>query len=88
MTPEQKESGVDELLAQFGTLARHDLDELRTERIRKRSRRILARHRRQSRRIRAAASRLYSGYLEPVLVCGLAGAILFWAFERARFILL
>jgi VIT1/CCC1 family predicted Fe2+/Mn2+ transporter len=88
MTAEQKNSRVDEILEPFASLAQHDLDELRTERIRKRSRRILARHRRQSRRIRTAANRLYAGYLEPVLVCGLAGAILFWAFERARFLLL
>ena len=84
--PAQNES-MDELLARLGDLPIHDLDPMRSERTRKRAHGVLARHRRRIRRIRAAASKLYAGYLEPALVCGLAGAIIWWAFERANFIL-
>lgn len=88
MTPSYESDSPDDLLGALRALPLHDLDALRALRIRARSHRVLAGHRRRSRRIRAAAGRLYSGYLEPALVCGFAGAILVWAFERASFLLL
>ncbi|MBW1808956.1 MAG: hypothetical protein JRJ87_12250 [Deltaproteobacteria bacterium] len=88
MTPDIENDQVDELFGQLKSLARHDLDELRTQRIRQRSHRILARHRRSARRLRTATSRIYSRYLEPALVCGFCGLILLWAFDKARYLLL
>ena len=87
MNDSKSNESMDALLAQLSELPVHDLDPMRTERTRQRAHGVLARHRRRIRRIRAAASKLYAGYLEPALVCGLAGAIMWWAFERANFIL-
>ena len=84
--PKNNES-MDDLLVQLGELPVHDVDPMRAERTRKQAYGVLAHHRLRIRRIRAAASKLYAGYLEPALVCGLAGAIMWWAFERANFIL-
>ena len=87
MTPDIENNQADELFGQLKSLARHDLDELRTQRIRKQSHRILKRHRRSARRLRAATSHIYSRYLEPALVCGFSALILLWAFDKARYLL-
>jgi len=89
LTPDDSLAGfeMDALLEQLAALPTHDLDALRTKRTQVEARRVLARHRRRARRIRAAAGRLYSGYLEPALVTGFTGAILVWAFSKANFLL-
>ncbi len=85
MTSPLKESQVEQLLS---ALATHDIDPMRTEHTRRRAHQILARHRKRRHQWQPKAGLWYYHYLEPALVLSLVSLVLFWAFERAAFVLL
>ena len=76
---------VEQLLS---SLSSYDLDPMRSERTRLRAHKILARHRKHLHHWQAKTGLWYHQYLEPALVLSLVFLVLFWAFERAAFVLL
>ena len=83
-------SPIDQLPAEqlLSSLSTHDVDPMRSERTRRRAHKILTRHRKCLRRWQAKTGLWYRQYLEPALVLSLVFLVLFWAFERAAFVLL
>jgi len=87
MTQDSKTGFEDDLFAQLANLPAFDAETGRIEQIRVEAHAVLARHRRRTGSWKTDMAQVYSRFLEPALVSGLAAFYLLWAFERALFVL-